>query len=70
MSAPETNPLDSISAQELISDLETQLGRMAGEMAATQIRVRRRDQALQERDDEIRYLKSRLPADDDTTPEG
>lgn len=61
------NPFDSFPAQELVAELETQLGRMAVELTAAQLRIRRRDHALQERDDEIRYLRSLLPPDNPDT---
>lgn len=65
MTAPIPADLDqSVSPDDLIRELESQLGMAAGQMTRFALLLRRRDEQIVERDEQIKYLTGQIAARD------
>lgn len=65
MTAPTPVELDqSVSPDDLIRELESQLGMAAGQMTRLAMLLRRRDEQIAERDEQIKYLTEQIAARD------
>jgi hypothetical protein len=61
MTAPISAELDqSVSPDDVIRELESQLGMAAGQLTRFALLLRRRDEQLTERDEQIRYLTEQI----------